>query len=84
VSSTQPTTERNAPAWVTWLLIVLGVVFIAVAIYYFATPAKSLPSFMPGHLANSNHHHSKHGIALLLLAAVSFVGAWFTSGHGRE
>ena len=36
---------RNAPRWVTWVLIALGVVFLAVAVVYFTQPASKLPSF---------------------------------------
>jgi hypothetical protein len=84
VSNSPSAAERNAPSWVTWLLVVFGIACIALAVYYFATPAKSLPSFFPGHLAGSAHHHSKHGIALLALAAISFIGAWFTTGSRRR
>ena len=45
------------------LLIVIGVVFIALAVYDWVTPARSLPSFFPGHLAGSAHKHVKHGLA---------------------
>lgn len=57
-----------------------GVVLIIIAIVYFAEPAKSLPGFFPGHQAGSSHHHTKHGIAALLLGLGAFVLAWFQSG----
>jgi hypothetical protein len=60
--------------------VVLGVLLLAVAIIYFAEPAKSLPSFFPGHEAGSNHHHVKHGIAALVVSVGCFVFAWFQSG----
>jgi uncharacterized membrane protein HdeD (DUF308 family) len=64
--------------------IVLGVVMIVVAIVYFAEPAHSLPSFFPGHVSASNseasHHHTKHGIAALVVALACFAFAWFQSG----
>ena len=45
---------------------------IVVAIIYFVEPAHSLPSFFPGHVsatsAEANHHHTKHGIAALVVA----------------
>jgi CBS domain-containing protein len=37
------------------LLIIAGVALIALGIYYWVTPAGSLPSFFPGHLAGSAH-----------------------------
>jgi uncharacterized membrane protein HdeD (DUF308 family) len=59
---------------------ILGVILIVVAIVYFAEPAKSLPSFFPGHQAGSTHHHTKHGIAALVVALAAFAFAWFQSG----
>ena len=63
--------------------IAVGVILIAVAILYFVDPAKSLPSFFPGHQAGSTHHHVKHGIAALLLGLICFVFAWFQTGPAR-
>ena len=64
--------------------VVLGVVLVIVAIVYFAEPAHSLPSFFPGHVSASsseaNHHHTKHGIAALVVALACFAFAWFQSG----
>lgn len=66
------------------LAIVLGVVLIAIAIVYWAEPAKSLPSFFPGHQAGSNHHHTKHGIAAFLVGLACFAFAWFNTGPKRS
>jgi uncharacterized membrane protein HdeD (DUF308 family) len=64
--------------------VVLGIVLVIVAIVYFAQPAHSLPSFFPGHVSASsseaNHHHTKHGIAALVVALACFAFAWFQSG----
>jgi 1,4-dihydroxy-2-naphthoate octaprenyltransferase len=67
-----------------WLAIVLGVVLIALALVYWVEPAKSLPSFFPGHQAGSSHHHVKHGIAAFLVGLACFVFAWFNSGGERR
>ncbi len=64
----------------TVLLVVIGVAFIALAVYYWVTPAGSLPSFFPGHLAGSAHIHVKHGVAALIAAILCFIGAWMLSG----
>ncbi|HWB21480.1 MAG TPA: hypothetical protein VG652_01175 [Gaiellaceae bacterium] len=66
------------------LAIVAGIVLVVISIVYFAEPAKSLPSFFPGHQAGSSHHHVKHGIAALLVGFVCFVFAWFRSGPKRS
>jgi len=63
------------------LLIIAGVALIAVAIYYWVTPASSLPSFVPGHLAGSSHIHVKHGLAALIVGIACLLGAWMLSGR---
>ena len=73
---------RNERLLVT-LAVVVGIVLIAIAIVYWAEPAKSLPSFFPGHQAGSNHHHAKHGIAAFLVGLACFVFAWFRTGPKR-
>ena len=64
--------------------VVLGVALIVVAVIYFVTPEHSLPSFFPGHssasAAEANHHHTKHGIAALVVALACFAFAWFQTG----
>ncbi len=66
------------------LAIVVGIVLIAIAIVYWAEPAKSLPSFFPGHQAGSAHHHVKHGIASFLVGLACLVFAWFNTGGERS
>jgi len=65
------------------LAVVIGVVLIVIGIVYWALPARSLPSFFPGHEAGSNHHHVKHGIAAFLLGVACLVFAWFRTGPKR-
>jgi hypothetical protein len=68
---------------ITAALVALGVVFIVLAVVYFTTAASSLPSFMPGHQAGSSHHHTKHGLVMIALAVLSWIGAWFSTAPGR-
>jgi hypothetical protein len=65
------------------LAIVVGIALIVVAAIYWAEPAKSLPSFFPGHQSGSNHHHVKHGIASFLVGVACLVFAWFNTGGPR-
>ena len=65
------------------LAIVVGIALIVIAALYWAEPAKSLPSFFPGHQSGSNHHHVKHGIASFLVGLACLVFAWFNSGSAR-
>jgi NADH:ubiquinone oxidoreductase subunit 5 (subunit L)/multisubunit Na+/H+ antiporter MnhA subunit len=65
-------------------VVLLGILLVVVAIIYFAEPAHSLPSFFPGHVSSTSseatHHHTKHGIAALVVALACFVFAWFQTG----
>jgi uncharacterized membrane-anchored protein YitT (DUF2179 family) len=65
------------------LAIVVGLVLIVVGVVYWVEPAKSLPSFFPGHQAGSAHHHFKHGIASFLVGVACLVFAWFNTGGNR-
>ena len=60
--------------------LIVGLALIAIAVVYWAEPAKSLPSFFPGHQAGSGHHHTKHGIAAFLVGLAVLAFAWFQSG----
>jgi hypothetical protein len=66
------------------IAVVAGILLIAIAIVYWVEPAKSLPSFFPGHQSGSTHHHTKHGIAAFLLGIACLVFAWFQSGTQHE
>jgi len=60
--------------------IVVGIVFAGLAVIYWSIPAGNLPSFMPGFQAGASTVHFKHGLAAFILAAGSFIYAWFMSG----
>lgn len=64
----------------TAVAALVGLVLVVIGIVYFALPARSLPSFFPGHAAHSAHHHVKHGIAAVLLGLACFVYVWFSTG----
>jgi hypothetical protein len=74
----------RADRLLTTLAIVLGIALIAVAVVYWALPAKSLPSVFPGHEAGSGHHHTKHGIAAFLVGLACLAFAWFRTGPQRS
>jgi hypothetical protein len=65
------------------IAIVLGVAFIALAVVYWAEPAGSLPSWLPGHESGSGHHHIKHGIAAFIVGLALLVFAWFQTGRRK-
>ena len=68
----------------TILAVILGIlalVFIVVAVIYLAEPAKSLPSFIPGHIAGSTGHHPLKATGCLVVGIVLAVGAWFALAY---
>jgi UDP-N-acetylmuramyl pentapeptide phosphotransferase/UDP-N-acetylglucosamine-1-phosphate transferase len=73
-------TRRNLAA----LAVVLGIALVVIAVVYWIEPARSLPSFFPGHQAGSSHHHTKHGIASFLVGLACFAFAWFNTGPKRS
>jgi hypothetical protein len=66
------------------LAVVAGLILIALAVVYWVEPAKSLPSFIPGHEAGSGHHHVKHGIAAFFVGLACLIFAWFRTGPKRS
>ncbi len=65
------------------LATLVGLALIALAFVYWVEPARSLPSWLPGHEAGSSHHHIKHGIASFVVGLALLVFAWFQSGPQR-
>ena len=63
---------------------VVGIALIVLAVVYWAEPAGSLPSWIPGHEAGSGHHHVKHGIASFLVGVALLVFAWFQTGKKQQ
>jgi hypothetical protein len=62
--------------------IILALLFVVLAVVYFVVPAGSLPAFLPGFEAGSDHVHVKHAVASLAVAVVLFGIAWF-AGRSR-
>jgi len=63
--------------------VVIGIVCLGLAVFYWITPAGSLPGWLPGFIAGSSVIHIKHGIAALIVAFVAFVFAWFGMGKKK-
>lgn len=76
-------TKRRAPAWVTAVLGIIGLILVVVAVLYFVQPAHKLPSFFPGHTAHGTKARTKHGIAAAVVAALVLIGAWFSTARKR-
>ena len=64
----------------SWLLIVVGVLFVVLGIIYLTVAAPDLPSFIPGaidHAVKRKRTYSKRGIASLVVAAGCFIGVYY-------
>lgn len=65
-------------------LVVLAILFVVLAIYYWVTPADKVPDIISGTLSGYHPHRTgvnfKHGLAAIILAAGSAILAWFVSG----
>jgi hypothetical protein len=68
----------------TIALVILAALFTVAGFVYFTTAAKSLPTFFPGHDAHQASKHTKHGIAMIGLAVLSLIGAWFTTAPTEQ
>jgi hypothetical protein len=64
------------------LAYVLAIICVIAAVIYFVIPAGSLPTFMPGYEAGSQHMHMKHAIVALVVAIILFLIGWF-AGRAR-
>ena len=81
MSSPSGSAERSPGR--TILAVILGIialVFIAIAVIYIAEPARSLPSFIPGHVKSSGHHPLR-AAGSLVVGIVFAVGAWFALAY---
>ncbi len=71
--------------FVTVLLVILAVLFLALAVYYFVTPADKVPDIISntvsGYHPGRTSVNVKHGVAAIILAAGSGILAWFVSGN---
>lgn len=82
MSSTSGSGERSSGR--TILAVILGIIaliFIVVAVIYLAEPAKSLPTFIPGHIKNSSGHHPLKATGSLVVGIIFAVGAWFVLAY---
>ena len=82
MSSTSGSRERSSGRTILAVIFgVIAVVFIVVAVIYLAEPAKSLPSFIPGHIAGSTGHHPLKATGSFVVGIVFAVAAWFTLAY---
>jgi hypothetical protein len=63
------------------ILGIIALLFIVVAIIYLAEPAKSLPSFIPGHIDGSTGHHPLKATGSIVVGVVFAIGAWFALAY---
>jgi preprotein translocase subunit SecY len=82
VSSTSGSSERSTGRTILAVLFaIVAVIGVVAAIIYLAEPAKSLPSFVPGHIAGSTGHHPLKATGAFVVGIIFAVGAWFTLAY---
>ncbi len=60
--------------------VVVGLLFLALAVYYWLTPASGLAPFLPGSVPGASKIHYTHGLAALILGLGILAYAWFQTG----
>jgi hypothetical protein len=82
VSSTSGSAGRSSGRTIFAVLLgIIALLFIVVAIIYRVEPAKSLPSFIPGHIDGSTGHHPLRVAGSLIVGIAFAVGAWFALAY---
>jgi hypothetical protein len=59
------------------ILMLVGILLLIAAGFYFIFPADQLPGFFPGHEAGVTHVHTKHGIVAGAAGIVLLIAGWF-------
>ena len=59
------------------ILMLVGILLLIAAGFYFIFPADQLPGFFPGHEAGVTHVHAKHGIVAGAAGIVLLIAGWF-------
>lgn len=75
------------PNPVSAVLTVAGIALIVVAVIYLFVRAPDLPSFFPGYPSYHVRHARiewKRDVGTLVLAAIAFTAAWYTSRTRRR
>lgn len=70
--------------FVVIVLVVLGILAIVAGIIYYVEPARSLPTWFPGHLAHIRGKHTRRGLAGIIVGAVLLIGGLIVATVGRR
>ena len=70
--------------FVVIVLVVLGILAIAAGVIYYVEPAKSLPTWFPGHLAHVKGKHTHRALAGIVVGALLLIGGLIVATVGRR
>jgi hypothetical protein len=59
------------------ILVLIGILCLIAAGFYFVLPAGQLPTFFPGYEAAAANVHVKHGIVAAAVGIVLLVAGWW-------
>jgi uncharacterized membrane protein HdeD (DUF308 family) len=76
--------SSSAAGTIGIIIVVIGVLAVIAGVVYLALPADKLPSFFPGHSAASTLHHSKRGIAGIVLGVVLLIVGAAVASRARR
>ncbi len=76
---------RRRPARVLIIVLMLvALVALVVGLFYFATPADKIPSWLPGRVATSTSHHVRRATAAVVVAMACALAAWVVARRPRS
>ena len=75
--------ERRPPRGLVIVLVVVGLVALAAGVFYLATPANTIPTWLPGHVTGKSYHHVRRATAAIVVAVLCAVGAWWLARRRR-
>lgn len=75
--------RRSARGLIT-LLLLIALVALVVGVFYFATPADKIPSWLPGRVTTSTAHHVRRATAAIVVAVLFAIAAWLAARRPRS
>lgn len=65
--------RRRPPRGVLVVLVVVGLVALAVGVFYLATPVNKIPTWLPGRVTGKSYHHARRATVAIVVAVLCAV-----------
>ncbi len=66
------------------ILMLVALLALLAGLFYFATPADKIPSWLPGRVATSTAHHVRRATAAIVVAMLCAIAAWVVARRPRS